>query len=196
MQSRSASLAPRRTGRLQLAELIRTKVPCSACPRRRGGEPERPVSPAAFIKPVSPKAGARNRRSGSTKSQRYVAALCAPYAVDERRHGPSLPAGQSTECGLYDDPLRASFIGCACGVQKLTHRETCSTFVLMKNAPESMREGAEPLSQTHHLIAEILLELRPAEMQTVYFQCIEDGPKACWRPSRRSSLSAACHLTL
>jgi hypothetical protein len=66
----------------------------------------------------------------------------------------------------------------------------------MKNAPESMREGAEPLSQTHHLIAEILPELRPAEMQTVYFNASRTVPKACWRPSRRSSLSAACRITL
>ena len=52
----------------------------------------------------------------------------------------------------------------------------------MKNALKSMREGAEPLSQTHHLIAEILPELRPAEMQTVYFQCIEDGPDSLLAP--------------
>jgi hypothetical protein len=45
-----------------------------------------------------------------------------------------------------------------------------------------MRNGAEPLSQTHHLIAEILPERRPAEMQTVYFQCMEDGPESLLAP--------------
>jgi hypothetical protein len=64
----------------------------------------------------------------------------------------------------------------------LTQPETCSTFVLMENAPESMRNGAGPLSQTHHLIAEILPELRPGEMQTVYFQCMEDGPESLLAP--------------
>jgi hypothetical protein len=43
-------------------------------------------------------------------------------------------------------------------------------FVLMEHAPKSLRKGAEPLFQTHHLIAEILPELQPAEMQTVYFR--------------------------
>jgi hypothetical protein len=52
----------------------------------------------------------------------------------------------------------------------------------MKNAAQSMRECAEPLSQTHLLIAEILPEVRPAEMQTVYFQCIEDGPESLLAP--------------
>jgi hypothetical protein len=52
----------------------------------------------------------------------------------------------------------------------------------MEHAPESMRDGAEPLSQTHRLIAEILPELRPAEMQTVYFQCMEDGPVSLLAP--------------
>ena len=64
----------------------------------------------------------------------------------------------------------------------LTPPAACSTFVLMENALESMRNGAEPLSQTHHLIAEILPELRPAEMQTVYFQCMEDGPESLLAP--------------
>lgn len=45
-----------------------------------------------------------------------------------------------------------------------------------------MRDGAEPLSQTNHLTAEILPELRPAEMQTVYFQCMEDGPASLLAP--------------
>lgn len=58
----------------------------------------------------------------------------------------------------------------------------CSTFVLMEHAPESMRHGAEPLSQTHCLIAEILPELRPCEIQTFYFQCIEDGPLSLLAP--------------
>jgi len=58
----------------------------------------------------------------------------------------------------------------------------CSNSVLMELAPESMCNGAEPLSQTHHLIAEILPELRPAEMQTVYFQCMEDGPESLLAP--------------
>jgi hypothetical protein len=47
----------------------------------------------------------------------------------------------------------------------------------MEHAPESMRNGAEPLTQTHILIAEILPQIRPCEMQTVFFQCIEDGPE-------------------
>ena len=58
----------------------------------------------------------------------------------------------------------------------------CSTFVLVEHTPESIRNGAEQLSQTHHLIAEILPELRPAEMQTVYFQCMEDGPESLLGP--------------
>ncbi len=37
-------------------------------------------------------------------------------------------------------------------------------------------------SQTHHLIAENLPELRPAEMQIVYFQCMEDGPESLLAP--------------
>lgn len=45
----------------------------------------------------------------------------------------------------------------------------------MENATESMRDGAQPFSQTHNLIAEILPELRPCEMQTIFFQCFEDG---------------------
>lgn len=44
----------------------------------------------------------------------------------------------------------------------------------MDHAPEPMRNGAEALFQTCHLIAKILPELRPVEMQTVYFQCMED----------------------
>ncbi len=38
----------------------------------------------------------------------------------------------------------------------------------MEHALESMRDGAQPLSQTHTLIAEILPELRPCEMQTIF----------------------------
>jgi hypothetical protein len=45
-----------------------------------------------------------------------------------------------------------------------------------------MREGATPLSQTHILIAEILPQIRPCEMQTVFFQCIEDGPESLLAP--------------
>ncbi len=52
----------------------------------------------------------------------------------------------------------------------------------MKHATESMRSGAEPLNQTHCLIAETLPELRPYEIQTVYFQCIEDGPWSLLAP--------------
>jgi hypothetical protein len=55
-------------------------------------------------------------------------------------------------------------------------------FVLMEHAPESTRNGAESLSQTHYLIAEILPELRSGEMQTIYFQCIEDGPESLLGP--------------
>jgi hypothetical protein len=64
----------------------------------------------------------------------------------------------------------------------LTRLQPCSPFVLMEHAPESMRNGAEPLSQTRQLIAEILPELRPSDMQTVYFQCIEDGPESLLAP--------------
>jgi hypothetical protein len=39
----------------------------------------------------------------------------------------------------------------------------------MEHAPESVRSGAQPFSQTHHLIAEILPDIRPCEMQTIYF---------------------------
>ena len=66
--------------------------------------------------------------------------------------------------------------------ETLTQSRSCSIFVLMEQAPESLRNGAEPLSQMHLLIAEILPELRPAEMQTVYFQCIEDGPESLLAP--------------
>lgn len=52
----------------------------------------------------------------------------------------------------------------------------------MEHAPESNRDGATPLSQTHNLIAEILPELRPCEMQTIYFQTIEDGPESLLAP--------------
>jgi hypothetical protein len=45
-----------------------------------------------------------------------------------------------------------------------------------------MRNGAEPLSQTHYLTAKILPKLRPVEMQTVYFQCMEDGPESLLAP--------------
>lgn len=64
----------------------------------------------------------------------------------------------------------------------LTHLVACSTLVLMEHAPEPMRNDAEPLSQTHRLITEILPELRPAEMQTLYFQCMEDGPESLLAP--------------
>lgn len=52
----------------------------------------------------------------------------------------------------------------------------------MEHAPESSRDGATPLSQTHHLIAEILPDLPVAQMQTVFFQCIEDGPESLLVP--------------
>jgi hypothetical protein len=52
----------------------------------------------------------------------------------------------------------------------------------MEHAPESMRSGAQPSSQTHHLIAEILPDIRPWEMQTIYFQAIEDGPESLLAP--------------
>jgi hypothetical protein len=52
----------------------------------------------------------------------------------------------------------------------------------MEHAPESMRDGAQPFSQTHNLIVEILPELRPCEMQTIYFQSIEDGPETLLAP--------------
>ena len=52
----------------------------------------------------------------------------------------------------------------------------------MEHALDPMRDGAEPLSQTHHLIAEILPELRNCEIQTIYFQCMEDGPESLLAP--------------
>ncbi len=52
----------------------------------------------------------------------------------------------------------------------------------MENAPESMRNGAQPFSQTHILIAEILPDIRPCEMQTIYFQAMEDGPESLLAP--------------
>jgi hypothetical protein len=52
----------------------------------------------------------------------------------------------------------------------------------MEHAPESIRDGAQPFSQTHTLIAEILPELRPCEMQTIFFQCLEDGPETLLAP--------------
>ena len=52
----------------------------------------------------------------------------------------------------------------------------------MKHAPESMRTGAQPFSQTHNLIVEILPEIRPCEMQTIYFQTMEDGPESLLVP--------------
>jgi hypothetical protein len=52
----------------------------------------------------------------------------------------------------------------------------------MEHAPESMRSGAQPFSQTHVLIAEILPMIRPCEMQTIYFQAIEDGPESLLAP--------------
>jgi hypothetical protein len=47
----------------------------------------------------------------------------------------------------------------------------------MEHAPESMRNGAQLFSQTHHLIVEILPDIRPCEMQTIYLQAMEDGPE-------------------
>lgn len=41
-----------------------------------------------------------------------------------------------------------------------------------------MRNGAQPFRQTHNLIAEILPDIRPCEMQTICFQAIEDGPES------------------
>ena len=35
---------------------------------------------------------------------------------------------------------------------------------VMEHAPESMRSGAQPFSQTHNLIAEILPDIRPCEV--------------------------------
>ena len=48
----------------------------------------------------------------------------------------------------------------------------------MEHATESMRNGVQPFSQTHNLIAEILPDIRPFEMQTIYFQAMEDGPES------------------
>ena len=52
----------------------------------------------------------------------------------------------------------------------------------MEHAPESMRSGAQPFSQTHNLIAEILPDIRPCEMQAIYFQTMEDGPETLLAP--------------
>lgn len=52
----------------------------------------------------------------------------------------------------------------------------------MKHAPESTRRGAQAFSQTHNLIAEILPDIRPCEMQTIYFQAMEDGPETLLAP--------------
>lgn len=48
----------------------------------------------------------------------------------------------------------------------------------IEHAPELMRNGAQPFSQTHNLIAEILPNIRPCELQTIYFQAIKDGPES------------------
>lgn len=45
-----------------------------------------------------------------------------------------------------------------------------------------MRSGAQPYSQTHNLILEILPDIRPCEMQSIYFQAIEDGPESLLAP--------------
>jgi hypothetical protein len=52
----------------------------------------------------------------------------------------------------------------------------------MEYASESMRDGAQPFSQTPTLIAEILPELGPCEMQTIFSQCFEDGPETLLAP--------------
>ena len=52
----------------------------------------------------------------------------------------------------------------------------------MEHAPESMRDGAMSFSQTHNLIVEILPELRPCEIQNIYFQSMEDGPASLLAP--------------
>jgi len=52
----------------------------------------------------------------------------------------------------------------------------------MEHAAESMRHGAQPFSQTHNLIAEILPDIRPCEMQAIYFQAMEDGPQTLLAP--------------
>ena len=52
----------------------------------------------------------------------------------------------------------------------------------MEHAPESMRDGATSFSQTHNLIVEILPQLRPCEIQNIYFQSMEDGPESLLAP--------------
>lgn len=52
----------------------------------------------------------------------------------------------------------------------------------MEHAPVSMRNDAEQLSETHPLIAEILPELQRDEMQTAYFQCMQDVPGSLLGP--------------
>jgi hypothetical protein len=52
----------------------------------------------------------------------------------------------------------------------------------MEHALKSMRNGAQPFSQTHNLISEILPDIRPCEMQTIYFQAMEDGSETLLAP--------------
>lgn len=52
----------------------------------------------------------------------------------------------------------------------------------MEHAPESPNRHAMSSSETHNLIAEILPELRPCEIQTIFFQTIEHGPESLLAP--------------
>lgn len=52
----------------------------------------------------------------------------------------------------------------------------------MEHAPDSKHSSEMSTSQTHNLIVEILPEIRPCEMQTIYFQTIEDGPESLLAP--------------
>ena len=65
----------------------------------------------------------------------------------------------------------------------------------MKHAPESIRDGAQPFSQTYNLIAEILPELRPREKQTILCQCFEDGPETLLAPMRQISRGLGSYPT-
>lgn len=52
----------------------------------------------------------------------------------------------------------------------------------MEHASESPHSHAMWSSETHNLIVEILPELRPCEIQTIFFQTIEHGPESLLEP--------------
>ncbi|KQN00169.1 hypothetical protein ASE82_17600 [Sphingomonas sp. Leaf230] len=52
----------------------------------------------------------------------------------------------------------------------------------MEHATKSSRNGSMSANQTHDLIVEMLPDLPPAEMQTIFFQTIEHGPESLLVP--------------